>query len=50
MCLSTVSPQKQNPLYVPHSSLDQYLALIKEWMPVVPAELMFNIDECRFSD
>jgi hypothetical protein len=35
---------------VPQSSLDQYCDFIKEWVPLVPAELIFNIDECGFSD
>jgi hypothetical protein len=26
------------------------LALIKKWVPLVPAELIFNIDECGFSN
>jgi hypothetical protein len=30
--------------------LDQYIALIKERFPRVPAELLFNIDECSFND
>jgi hypothetical protein len=50
VCQSTVSPQEQTRLHIPQPSRDQYLALIQEWMPLVPAELMFNIDEYRFSD
>jgi hypothetical protein len=30
--------------------LNRYLTLIKEWVPIVPAELIFNIDECGFRD
>jgi hypothetical protein len=30
--------------------LDQYIAVIKKCLPLVPAELMFNIDEGGFSD
>jgi hypothetical protein len=50
VCQSIVSLQEQTRFHVHQSSLDQYLALIKEWMSLVPAESMFNIDECRFSD
>jgi hypothetical protein len=45
-----VFPQEQTRFHVPQSSLDQYLVLIKEWVPLVPAELTFNVDECGFSD
>jgi hypothetical protein len=30
--------------------LDRYLALIKSWVPLVPAELIFNFDETGSSD
>jgi hypothetical protein len=30
--------------------LDRYLALIKSWVPFVPAELIFNLDETGLSD
>jgi hypothetical protein len=35
---------------VPHEHLDQYIILIKEYVPLVPTELLFNIDESGFSD
>jgi hypothetical protein len=35
---------------VARAFLDQYIALIKEWLPLVPAALIFGIDECGFSD
>jgi hypothetical protein len=50
VCQSTVSPQERTQLHVSQSYLDQYLALIKEWVSLVPTELMFSIDECGFSD
>jgi hypothetical protein len=37
-------------LEVPHEYLDQYLRLIKEYIPLVPTDLLFNIDESCFSD
>jgi hypothetical protein len=37
-------------LEIPHDFLDQYLVLIKKWVPLVLAELIFNVDECGFSD
>jgi hypothetical protein len=30
--------------------LDEYVKLIKEYVPLVPTELILNIDECGFSD
>jgi hypothetical protein len=47
---SIVSPQEQTRLHVPQSSVDQHFALIKEWVPLIPAELIFNSDECSLSD
>jgi hypothetical protein len=35
---------------VPRHFLDGYLKLTKEYVPLVPSELIFNIDECGFSD
>jgi hypothetical protein len=50
ICRTIISPQEQTRLEIPRDFLDRYLALIKEWVPLVPAELIFNIDECGFSD
>jgi hypothetical protein len=50
ICRKTVSPQEQTRLEIPRDFLDRYIALIREWVPLVPAELIFNIDECGFSD
>jgi hypothetical protein len=30
--------------------LDQYIPVIKEWLPLEPVELIFDIDECSYSD
>jgi hypothetical protein len=47
---TTVSPEEYTRLHVPQIFLDQYMALTKEWIPLAPAELIFNLDECGFSD
>jgi hypothetical protein len=48
--MASVSPQEQTRLQVPRAFLDQYIALIQEWLPLAPAELIVNIDECGFRD
>jgi hypothetical protein len=50
ICRSVVRPQENVRLEVPHEHLDQYIRLIKEYVPLVPTELLFNIDESDFSD
>jgi hypothetical protein len=50
ICRSVVHPQENVRLEVPHEYLDQYTRLIKEYVPLVPTELLFNIDESGFSD
>jgi hypothetical protein len=50
ICRSVVRPQENVGLEVPHEYLDQYIRLIKEYVPLVPMELLFNIDESGFSD
>jgi hypothetical protein len=45
-----VAPQEKLRLQVPRTFLDGYIKLIKEWVPLMPAEMIFNIDECGFSD
>jgi integrase len=47
---SAIRPQENVRLKVPHEYLDQYIRLIKEYVPLVPTELLFNIDESCFSD
>jgi hypothetical protein len=47
-CQFTVLPQEQTLFHVSHSFLDQYLTLMKERRPLVPGELIFNINECGF--
>jgi hypothetical protein len=50
VCHDIVSPQEQPRLRVPRAFLDQYIALIKEWLPLAPVELILNIGEFGFSD
>jgi hypothetical protein len=50
VCKKTLTPQKNPRRQVPKQFLDDYVKLIKEYIPLVPAELIFNIDECGFSD
>jgi hypothetical protein len=47
---SVVRTQENVRLEVPHEYFDQYIRLIKEYVPLVPTELSFNIDESGFSD
>jgi hypothetical protein len=50
ICRSVVRPQENLSLEVPHEHLDRYIKLIQEYVPLVPTELLFNIDESGFSD
>jgi hypothetical protein len=50
ICRSVVRPQESVRLGVLHGYLDQYIRLIKEFVPLVPTELLFSIDESRFGD
>jgi hypothetical protein len=50
ICRSVGRPQENVRLEVPHGYLDQYIRLIQEYVPLVPRELLFNIDESDFSD
>jgi hypothetical protein len=50
ICRSIVRPQENVRLEVPHKHLDQYIRLIKKYLPLVPMELLFNIVESGFSD
>jgi hypothetical protein len=50
ICRSVVRPQKDVRLEVLNEYLVQYIRLIKELVPLVPTELLFNIDESGFSD
>jgi hypothetical protein len=45
-----LSPQENVRLEVLHEHLDQYIRLIKELVPLVQTESLFNIDESGFSD
>jgi hypothetical protein len=49
-CRSAVCPQENVRPEVPHEYVDQYIRLIKEYILLVPTELLFNIDESGFSD
>jgi hypothetical protein len=50
VCGAVVSPQEKPRLEIPRKLLDHYLALIKEYIPLVSTELMFDIDKSGFSD
>jgi hypothetical protein len=43
-------PQENVRLKVPHEYLGQYIRLTKEYVPLVPTELLFDIDESSFND
>jgi hypothetical protein len=46
----TVVPQEQLSLRIPREYVNDYISLIKEYVPIVPAELIFNLDETGLSD
>jgi hypothetical protein len=50
ICQSVVRPQENVGLEAPHEYLDQYIGVSKEYVPLVPTELLFNIDESGFND
>jgi hypothetical protein len=50
ICRSIVYPQENVRVEVPHGYLDQSSSLIKEYVPLVPTELLFNFDGSGFSD
>jgi hypothetical protein len=50
ICRSARRPQENVRFEVLHEYWDQYIRLIKECVPLVPTELLFNIDESSFSD
>jgi hypothetical protein len=45
-----VEPQELPRRQIPRVYLERYLDLIKIWVPLVPAELIFNMDETGLSD
>jgi hypothetical protein len=47
---TTVVPQEQLRLRIPREYLNDYISLIKEYVPLVPAELIVNLDETDLSD
>jgi hypothetical protein len=50
VCKKALGPQENPGLQVPKQFLDDYVKLIKEYVPLVPTELIFNIGVCGFSD
>jgi hypothetical protein len=45
-----VSPQEMPRLQTPRRYLEGYINLIKNYVPLVPSELIFNVDETGLSD
>jgi hypothetical protein len=50
ICRTIVRLQENVRLEVPREYSEGYINLIKEYVPLVPTELIFNIDESGFSD
>jgi hypothetical protein len=50
ICRAVIAPQEKPRLEIPQLFLDKYLVLIKKYIPLVPTESIFNIDECGFND
>jgi hypothetical protein len=50
VCKTTLATQENPRLQVPKQFLDDCVKLIKEYVPLVPTELIFHIGECGFSD
>jgi hypothetical protein len=46
----TVAPQEKVRLEVPRCYLEEYLTLIKKIVPIVPIDLLFNLDKTGFSE
>jgi hypothetical protein len=46
----TVAPQEKVGLEVPRYYLEEYLMLTKNIVPIVPTELLFDLDETRLSE
>jgi hypothetical protein len=46
----TVAPQEKVRLEVPRCYLEEYSTLIKQIVPIVPTELLFNLDETGLSE
>jgi hypothetical protein len=47
---TVVLPQEQLRLQIPRSFLDDYIRIIQTYIPLVPTELIFNLDETGLSD
>jgi hypothetical protein len=50
MSRTIVRPQRNMRLKVPRECLEGYIDLIKEYVPLVPTDLIFNIDESGLSE
>jgi hypothetical protein len=50
VCKKALAPQENPRLQVPKQFFDDYVKLIKEYVPIVPTELIFNIGKCGFRD
>jgi hypothetical protein len=46
----TAAPQEKVRLEVPHCYREEYLTLIKKIAPIVPSELLFDLDETELSE
>jgi hypothetical protein len=47
---AVLAPEELPRLQIPGYCMDQCIPLIKAWAPLVPAELIFNLDETGLSD
>jgi hypothetical protein len=47
---ATISPQELRCLQIPRRYLQGYIDLLRTYVPLVPSELLFNIDETGLSD
>jgi hypothetical protein len=47
---TVISLQEQLRLQIPRSFLDDYIPLIQPYVPLVPTELIFHLDEIGLSD
>jgi hypothetical protein len=50
VCRSVVKPQENLRVQISREYLDADIDLIREWVLVVPTELVFTINESGFSD
>jgi hypothetical protein len=50
ICRTVVSASEKPRIEIPQLFSEKYLILIKEYIPLVPTELIFNIDEREFNN